>query len=213
MLPSALHAQATAAATRGGIVQAGAAYTYSNEDEYTGKHLQGMTFYGTFDLNNHIGVEGNVHLVSVFKSYFDFNENSYDAGLRWALHYRKFTPYAKGLVGLGHATAPNPNQIVGGSTPGTYFLFGLGGGLDYGLYREDQPPRRLRISALAELPTSRSHTSSIHLRRSVPVPLIPNSLFQPNKQCPERPQGIFARPRGFRDLLRRVRRAPMEPLS
>jgi opacity protein-like surface antigen len=133
VLPSALHAQATAAATRGGIAQAGVAYTYSNEDEYPGKHLQGLTIYGTFDLNNHIGVEGNVHLASLFKSYYDYKENSYDAGLRWAQHYRKFTPYAKALVGFGHATAPYPNQIVGGSTPGTYFLFGLGGGLDYSI--------------------------------------------------------------------------------
>ena len=132
-LPSVLHAQATAAATRGGIVQAGATYTFSNEDEYIGKYLQGMTIYGTFDLNNHIGVEGNVHLVSAFKSYFDYKETSYDAGLRWTQHYRKFSPYAKGLVGFGHATAPNPNQIVGGSTPGTYFLWALGVGLDYSL--------------------------------------------------------------------------------
>ena len=37
VLPSALHAQATAAATRGGIAQAGVAYTISNEDEYPGR--------------------------------------------------------------------------------------------------------------------------------------------------------------------------------
>ena len=49
MLPSALHAQATAAATRGGIAQVGVGYTFSNEDEYPGKHLQGVTIYGTFD--------------------------------------------------------------------------------------------------------------------------------------------------------------------
>lgn len=133
LLPSALHAQATAAATRGGIAQVGAAYTLSNEDEYPGKYLQGMTFYGTFDLNSHIGIEGNVHLVSLFKSYFDYKENSYDAGVRYVLNYRRFHPYGKGLVGFGHATAPSPGQIVGGSTPGTYFLFALGGGLDYSL--------------------------------------------------------------------------------
>ena len=133
LLPSALHAQATAAATRGGIAQVGAAYTFSNEDQYIGKYLQGMTFYGTFDLNAHIGIEGNVHLVSLFKSYFDYKENSYDAGVRYVLNYHRFHPYGKGLVGFGHATAPNPNQIVGGSTPGTYFLFALGTGLDYSL--------------------------------------------------------------------------------
>jgi opacity protein-like surface antigen len=133
VLPSALHAQATAAATRGGIAQAGVAYTYSNEDQYPGRHLQGMTLYGTFDLNNHIGVEGDVHLASLFKSYFDYKENSYDAGLRYAWHYRRYSPYAKALVGFGSASAPNPNQIVGGSTPGTYFLFALGTGLDYSI--------------------------------------------------------------------------------
>lgn len=133
LLPSALHAQATPAATRGGASQIGAGYTISNEDEYPGKHLQGVTIYGTFDLNNHLGVEGDVHMASVIKSYFQYKETSYDAGLRWAEHYRKFSPYAKGLVGFGHSSAVNSIQIVGGSTPGSYFLFGLGGGLDYSL--------------------------------------------------------------------------------
>ena len=72
-----------------------------------------MTFYGTFDLNNHIGIEGNVHLASLFKSYYDYKENSFDAGVRWAWHCRRFTPYAKGLVGFGHASAPVPYQIEG----------------------------------------------------------------------------------------------------
>jgi hypothetical protein len=133
MLPSALHAQATAAATRGGVTQVGGGYTFSNEDEYPGKHLQGVTAYGTFDLNNHLGIEGDVHLASIIKSYYQYKETSYDAGLRWVEHYRRFSPYAKGLVGFGHSTAVNQQQIVGGSTPGSYFLFGIGGGLDYGL--------------------------------------------------------------------------------
>jgi hypothetical protein len=133
MLPSALHAQATAAATRGGVSQVGVAYTYSKEDEYPGKHLQGLTVYGTFDLNNHLGVEGDIHMDSLLKSYFGYKETSYDAGLRWVQHYRRLSPYAKGLVGFGHSSALSPQQIVGGSSPGSYFLFGLGGGLDYSL--------------------------------------------------------------------------------
>jgi hypothetical protein len=133
LLPSRIHAQATAAATRGGIAQVGAAYTFSNEDEYPGKHLQGATVYGTFDLNNHIGIEGDLHLASIFKSYYEYKETSYDAGLRWTQHYRKYSPYVKGLVGFGHSSAPFANQIVGGNTPGSYFLYGLGGGLDYSL--------------------------------------------------------------------------------
>src|ERR1700761_8462249 len=89
LVPSALHAQATAAATRGGASQIGAAYTLSNEDQYPGKHLQGVTIFGTFDLNNHLGIEGDVHLASAFKSYYEYKENSYDAGIRWVEHYRK----------------------------------------------------------------------------------------------------------------------------
>jgi opacity protein-like surface antigen len=133
VVPSALHAQATAAATRGGIAQVGVGYSVSNEDEYVNDWLQGMTIYGTFDLNNHIGLEGNIHLDSLFKSYYDYKESSFDGGVRWVMHYHRLHPYAKGLIGVGHATAPNPGQIVGGSTPGTYFLFALGTGLDYSL--------------------------------------------------------------------------------
>jgi opacity protein-like surface antigen len=132
-LPSVVRAQATAAATRGGIIQGGAAYSFNNEDQYPGKYLQGMTFYGTFDLNNHLGIEGNAHLDSLFRSYYGYKEQSYDAGVRYAMHYGRFSPYGKALVGIGHASAPNPNQIVGGSTPGTYFLFALGVGLDYSI--------------------------------------------------------------------------------
>jgi opacity protein-like surface antigen len=133
VLPSAMRAQATAAATRGGMAQAGVSYSYSNEDEYPGKHLQGITLYGTYDLNNHLGVEGDVHLDSALKSYFGYTESSYDVGVRYVRHYRRYNPYAKALVGLGHANAPSPTQIVGGSSPGSYMLFGLGGGLDYGI--------------------------------------------------------------------------------
>lgn len=133
MLPSALHAQATAAATRGGVTQVGVGYTYSNEDQFIGYHLQGMTLYGTFDLNNHIGVEGDAHLDSLFKSYFGYKETSIDAGLRYVRHIRRYSPYAKALVGFGHSSTPYAGEIVGGSTPGTYFLFGLGGGLDYSI--------------------------------------------------------------------------------
>jgi opacity protein-like surface antigen len=130
-LPSVMHAQATAAATRGGMAQVGVAYSTSNEDQYVGKYLQGMTIYGTFDLNNHLGVEGDVHLDSALKSYFGYTESSYDVGLRYVRHYGRFNPYAKALVGLGRSKAQSSTQIVGGSTPGSYMLFGLGGGLDY----------------------------------------------------------------------------------
>ncbi|HSU18494.1 MAG TPA: outer membrane beta-barrel protein [Acidobacteriaceae bacterium] len=133
LLPSAMHAQATPAATRGGASQVGVGYSVANEDEYPGKHVQGMTFYGTFDLNNHLGVEGDIHMDSLFRSYFGYTESSYDVGLRWVEHYRRFHPYAKGMIGLGHSYAPFVKQIVGGSTPGTYMLFAVGGGVDYSL--------------------------------------------------------------------------------
>lgn len=133
LLPSAIHAQATAAATRGGMSQVGVGYSIANEDEYPGKHVQGMSFYGTFDLNNHLGVEGDVHLDSLFKSYYKYTEKSADVGIRYAEHYRKFSPYGKVMVGFGHSYAPFSDEIVGGNTPGTYFLYAIGGGVDYSL--------------------------------------------------------------------------------
>lgn len=133
LLPSAIHAQATAAATRGGMSQVGVGYSIANEDEFPGKHVQGVSFYGTFDLNNHLGVEGDVHLDSLFKSYYKYTEKSADVGIRYAEHYRKFSPYGKVMVGFGHSYAPFSDEIVGGNTPGTYFLYAIGGGVDYSL--------------------------------------------------------------------------------
>ncbi|HVG26043.1 MAG TPA: outer membrane beta-barrel protein [Acidobacteriaceae bacterium] len=132
LLPRALHAQASAAATRGGIAQIGVAYSNSNQDEYT-KRLQGITIYGTFELTNHLGVEGDVHLASALKSYYGYKETSADVGLRYTHRVRRYSPYGKALVGFGHSSAPSPNQIVGANTPGTYMLYSLGGGLDYRL--------------------------------------------------------------------------------
>jgi opacity protein-like surface antigen len=132
LMPSAARAQATAAATRGGIVQAGIGYTNSGQDEYK-QRLQGMTIYGTMDLNAHLGIEADVHMASIFKSYFQYKEQSYDVGLRYAYHRRRFVPYAKGMIGIGRATAASPTQIYAGNVPNTYMLFAVGGGLDYSL--------------------------------------------------------------------------------
>ena len=92
-------------------------------------------------------------MASLLKSYFEYKETSVDAGLRWVQHYRMLRPTPKAWSAFGHSPANSRSQIVGGSTPGSYFLFGLGGGLDYGLtHKINIRGDRLRVSALAELP-------------------------------------------------------------
>ena len=128
-LPTALQAQATAAATRGGILQVGVAYSNANEDEFPSR-LQGISLYSTFDLNAHLGVEGDVHLPSLISSTYNFTERSYDAGLRYSIHTHGLVPYGKVLIGVGQAEAPSKGEIVGGGAPGSYFLYAFGGGAD-----------------------------------------------------------------------------------
>jgi opacity protein-like surface antigen len=132
LMPSAARAQATAAATRGGIAQAGIGYTNSSQDEYK-QRLQGATIYGTFDLNAHLGIEADAHMASIIKSYYQYKEQSYDVGLRYVYRRRRFAPYGKGMIGIGHASAATPTQIYAGNVPDTYMLFAFGGGLDYSL--------------------------------------------------------------------------------
>ena len=182
VLPSALHAQATAAATRGGIAQVGVAYTVSNEDQYIGDYLQGMTFYGTFDLNNHIGVEGNAHLVSLFKSYFDFKESSYDAGIRWAQHYRKFTPYGKGLDRSWPCHGPQPRSDRGPQHAGN--LLPVCSWRWARLQPQQQAQRSARTSNISAGRTSRLTVSRLLCSLSAWRTGSVNSPFRPNIPMP-----------------------------
>jgi hypothetical protein len=118
--------QAIPTASRAGIAQIGAGWSYVTPD-YSQKHIQGLTVYGSFDFTRHWGIAGDVHRASMITPD-DLGQDSYLIGPRYVFHYRKFMPYAKVQAGLGrfkyqYDYAPH--------TTYTYKIYSLGGGIDY----------------------------------------------------------------------------------
>jgi opacity protein-like surface antigen len=127
-LPASLHAQASYTATRGGILQVGGAYSNSNSDEFANR-LQGITVYSTFDITRNLGVEGDLHLLNV-GTPDGYEEKSYMFGGRYvAYRHRGLDPYGKFLIGIGSSSI-NRAGVTAEGTPGTYFAYGVGAGLD-----------------------------------------------------------------------------------
>jgi hypothetical protein len=120
------NAQAVPTASRAGIAQLGAGWSFAKPD-YGPQRIQGATVYGSFDFTRHWGIAGDVHLNS-FITPSDIGEDSYLLGPRYVFRHNRFTPYAKAQLGLGrfhyvYDTTPH--------TTYTYKIYGLGGGLDY----------------------------------------------------------------------------------
>ncbi len=118
-------AQATATAYRSSSLQAGAGVSYASPD-YGPKGTKGVSGYVDFDLTRHLGVEATAHIVSLITPT-DIGEDTYLIGPRYVYHYRRFSPYAKVLFGLGefqyqYDYAAHSHQGYG--------VFAFGGGLD-----------------------------------------------------------------------------------
>jgi hypothetical protein len=107
--------------------QVGGGWSYA-EPDYGQKSIQGLTAYADYDFASHIGVEAEFHAISLVTPT-DLGENSFLIGPRFTLRRKRLNFYAKGLFGLGNIdiqeVADNPE---GGA--GTYFAYGIGGGLD-----------------------------------------------------------------------------------
>ena len=121
------HGQAAPTATRaGGIAQIGAGWSIASPD-YSPQKIQGLSIYGTFDLTNHWGIEGDVHRISLITPA-DIGQDSYLVGPRYVFHHNRIHPYAKALIGLGRF------QYLYDYTPHyyyTYKIYSLGGGVDF----------------------------------------------------------------------------------
>ncbi|HEY0162287.1 MAG TPA: outer membrane beta-barrel protein [Edaphobacter sp.] len=121
-------AQAVPTATRNSQIQVGAGWSWGKPD-FGPKKAQGISFYGDYDFTRHIGIEGDVHMLNIVTPT-DIVENSYLIGPRYVFHFRRFQPYAKGLVGLGHfkttfdAGSGIPNYTT------TRGIYAFGGGVD-----------------------------------------------------------------------------------
>ena len=120
---SALHAQATPAASKLGDLQIGAGYVRGQPD-YSPLLFNGFAVYGDFDVVRHFGVEAGFHRIAGGGNV-SITETSYDAGIRYRYPIGPFSPYAKILVGRGSFSYGNSYQNGG------YGLYAGGGGIDY----------------------------------------------------------------------------------
>jgi hypothetical protein len=120
------NAQAVPAASRSGGLQIGGGVTYARPDY--DRPIKGLTIYGDYDFTKHFGIEGDIHFVNLITPG-DIGETSYLLGPRYRRQYGRFTPYAKGMLGIGRFQYQYPSQYKKASAY-TYKIYALGGGLD-----------------------------------------------------------------------------------
>lgn len=124
----ASHAQAVPMATKLGSVQVGAGFTFANSD-YSPIFIKGFTVYGDADLSHRLGVEADMHYISILTPN-DFGENTYLIGPRFSLLRRdRVNAYVKVMGGLGsfvfqQGDFRNPHTD-------NYGVFSVGGGIDF----------------------------------------------------------------------------------
>ena len=123
-----LQGQALPTATRTGILQAGFGVSNANTDEFPSR-ISGVTGYVTLDIRGHIGVEADIHMLSVITPN-DFAESSYLLGARYVWHRGHLDPYVKVLGGIGRTSIQQPSHTYAPGTPGTYMAIAGAGGLD-----------------------------------------------------------------------------------
>ena len=122
-----LHAQSEPTASRLGDLQIGVGYGLANSD-YVPEKFKGIAAYADFDLTAHLGGEFDFRFLNDSTPY-DFYEKTYEVGVRYHVNYRRFTPYAKIMVGRG---VFNYQYSVANLA---YNMFAIGGGADYHVNR------------------------------------------------------------------------------
>jgi hypothetical protein len=124
----ASQAQAAPTATRLGSVQVGAGFSFAIPD-YGPTYIKGFTIYGDVNLRHRLGVEADVHYISILTPT-DIGEDTYLVGPRFSLvRQGRVNAYVKVLGGVGRfqyqsGTYPHPHTD-------TYGVFSVGGGVDF----------------------------------------------------------------------------------
>ena len=119
-----LHGQAVPSGIFRSHIQAGAGVMYLDND-YSDRANQGISVWGDYDFTHLVGVEVEAHFGGIITPD-DIGENSYLVGPRFMYHKRKFTGYAKIMLGRGTIT----NQLLNQSS--TFNIVpAYGGGLEY----------------------------------------------------------------------------------
>ena len=118
-------AQAVPTATRSGAAQVGVAVSIAAPD-YGQRYVKGISIFGDLDFGAHLGVEGDVHLVS-YITPTDIGENTYLAGPRYNYRRKRLDLYGKALAGVGQFEYQYDNVP---HFHDSYFVYAFGGGLD-----------------------------------------------------------------------------------
>ena len=127
-LPIMSHAQAVPMATRLGSAQVGAGFSFATPD-YGQTFIKGFTVYGDVDVVHRLGIEGDVHYVSILTPT-DIGEDTFLVGPRFSIiRQGRVDAYAKVLGGVGRFEY----QSGGYPHPHTdsFGVVSFGGGIDF----------------------------------------------------------------------------------
>lgn len=128
-LSIAAHTQAVPTATGNAHhLQIGGGYTFAIPD-YTETDIGGGTVYGTYDIYHRIGVEGDIHFVTLHTPA-DIGETTYLLGPRYLLYNRgRIQGYAKFTGGIGRFQFQS-GDLYFQPANFTYGVIAFGGGVD-----------------------------------------------------------------------------------
>ncbi len=131
-----VYSQASPTASRVADLQAGGNFNFASPD-YTQKTFKGFGFYSTLDFRDHLGIEAEFHQVNDPTSSEGIYERTYEIGPRYVMHFGRFSPYAKVMVGRGVFNfPPAPSNPTGGAEANLAYNMWAGGfGTDYRLRR------------------------------------------------------------------------------
>lgn len=121
-----ISAQAIATAT-GKTLAVGIAYQNIDPD-YGPSRASGLQIFANYDFSRYFGLTAEANEQTAFSNVV-FLEHTYLFGGRGVYRKRRYQVYAKALIGDGTASnnTPYPGLL---NAPGSYPVFGYGGGLD-----------------------------------------------------------------------------------
>jgi hypothetical protein len=127
MVASVAAAQAIPAAIRPITEQAGIGFSYAHSD-IGPAYIKGITGFGDVMYHNRIGLEADVHIVSLVEPV-GVGEDTYLLGPKFALIKEdRMRVYVKGLAGIGRVDFHEPRFP---DYTATYGVYAIGGGIEF----------------------------------------------------------------------------------
>jgi len=122
--PGVAHAQVAPSAAAGGFRLEAGATGSGYYFQYGEQKLVGGSAFVDAATKHSLGIEGEGRWLE-FHQFENVHVETYSVGLRYHMNFRRFQPYAKGLVGFGNFNFPF------GYAHGRYLVVTGGGGVDY----------------------------------------------------------------------------------